>query len=429
MGRIEEMKQMIQDEIQAISKLEERIIFKELIENVFLTLYETNEEMYRSLENRVLDELAYDINRYGIMTGLIEANYVDQSHHLFTAVCEEDLTSHTYTVGEIRKKLAVEGKMRLTTLFLQCDFMEIKKFFEQQKYFSGIIETKKQFGVKVLVEPSKRYLDEIEHLYHLFMKNGIPWSTVNAPYLFKMADAYITELPKELRDDETVVELKADFGKYNPFVQYNMVPIWNIRRLQLKSVGFPVACRDHENYEHVISLQDYGTEHTFLVEDRKGIQKVRQTSNQLVITGKIADSRKWDVYMVRNSSSHKADRFIYPTMGNLRKDGFAERFHQHTAQSVKTKGELERFINGYHLEDYLKYQDCALEDKEKIKHESYSMNFFIRDEIRGKDGKKQMTLYFKPGEKEQWLLRDIMSFICSEVQELYPEYSCGGVLI
>ena len=57
------------------------------------------------------------------------------------------------------------------------------------------------------------------------------------------------------------------------------------------------------------------------------------------------------------------------------------------------------------------------------------MNFFLRDEIRGKGGRQKLTLYFKPVGKERWLLLDLASYITSQVQELYPEYDCGGRLI
>ena len=53
----------------------------------------------------------------------------------------------------------------------------------------------------------------------------------------------------------------------------------------------------------------------------------------------------------------------------------------------------------------------------------------MKDEIREEGGRKLLILYFKPQGKETWLLRDIASFISSEIQELYPEYHCGGVLV
>lgn len=116
-------------------------------------------------------------------------------------------------------------------------------------------------------------------------------------------------------------------------------------------------------------------------------------------------------------------------MENLRRDGFAERFLRKNGQKVRTKGELERFIRGFALESYIGYQDCRLEDGEGEEAETYSMNFFIKDEIREQKGRRKLILFFKEQGKETWLLRDIASFITSEVQELYPEYQCEGRML
>ena len=45
MDRQEQMKQMIREEIHSISSLEQRVILKDLMEGVFLSLFETNERM------------------------------------------------------------------------------------------------------------------------------------------------------------------------------------------------------------------------------------------------------------------------------------------------------------------------------------------------------------------------------------------------
>jgi len=429
MDQIEEMKAMIRDEIQSISNLEERIVFKSLMEGVFLELYETNVKMYRMLEERVMNDLAYDINRYLIRTGLMERTYLDKSHHLMSPICEEDLETASYKIFDVREKLKTEGKFCLATVFLECDALKVGEILKNQEDFTGILRAGKEYPVNIRLERSERYGKEIEHLYHLFMKNGIPWKTINAPYLFKMADICITGLPEEAGDGESVTNFGADFGKYNRFVHYDMIPIWNVRHLKLESVGFPIACSDHENFEHVISIRDYGTEHAYLVEEKAGIRSVRQSGDKLLVTGQVENAKKWDIYMIRSGGDHKIDRYTYPLMENLRKDGFAERFQRKMGQAVKTKGELERFIRGFGLEDFIEYQDCALKENGMEFLETYSMNFFIEDEIRDREGKKQLILYFKPKGKETWLLRDLASFISSEVQEYFPEYECGGKLV
>ena len=50
---VDEMKEIIQKEIQSIDSLKERVAFKELMEGVFLSLYETNLQMYEGLERRI----------------------------------------------------------------------------------------------------------------------------------------------------------------------------------------------------------------------------------------------------------------------------------------------------------------------------------------------------------------------------------------
>lgn len=423
MEHTEEMRERIRREIRSIEDLGERAAFRELMEEVFLALYET---MYQKLEQRVMDDLAYDINRYQIRTGLVERGLYDRSDHSLYPVAEEDLKSPEYRVKDLREEMGREGKAYLVTVFVCCDPLVLEEFYRNQDHFSGRIRAGAEYPVSIRAERSRRYLAEVEHLYHLFIKNGVPWKTVNAPYFYKMADIYLTELPDEVPDGEVVTKFGADFGEYNPYVRYEMVPLWNIRRLKLDSVGFPVACGDYENYEHTISVREYGKEHAYLVEEKSGIRHVRQSGGKLLITGAVANAKKWDVYLIHGGSAGRIDDYTCPVMENFRKDGFAERFERRMGQAVKTKGELRRFILGFGLEDYIEYQDCAVREQADGEIETYPMNFFLQDEVRGTGDRKLLVLYFRPKSRETWLLRDLASFVASEVQTLYPEYQCGG---
>ena len=61
--------------------------------------------------------------------------------------------------------------------------------------------------------------------------------------------------------------------------------------------------------------------------------------------------------------------------------------------------------------------------------ETYEVNDFIVDEIRDSNIKKVLILSFEAQEKNNYLNYDILSFIISEVQFIYPEYECEGRLI
>ena len=105
---VEVMKEMIQKEIQSIDSLKERVAFKELMEGVFLSLYETNLKMYEGLERRVKEDLDYDKNRYYIKTGIIEREFFDASHHLLFPMEERDLDGKLYDMKEILRAVTEE---------------------------------------------------------------------------------------------------------------------------------------------------------------------------------------------------------------------------------------------------------------------------------------------------------------------------------
>jgi len=225
---MEQMKQMIRDEIHSISNLEERIVFKALMEGVFLTLYETNEQMYQDLENRVMNDLSYNVNRYLIKTGLVERSHLDMTHPFMTVMKAEDATSLPRRVSEIRAAIKQEGRCYLSTVFLQCDLLEIQNILQEKETCFGEVFTTAAYPVKVQLEQNSNYLKEIEYLYHLFMKNEISWQTVNAPYLFKLVDVYITAIPADCRDHDEIEKFNIDLGEYIPYIHYDMVPIWNV---------------------------------------------------------------------------------------------------------------------------------------------------------------------------------------------------------
>ena len=426
---MEDIRGMIKREIQSISALEERIAFKDMIEGVFLSLYEKNEEMYKALETRVMDDLTYDINRYRICTGLVEKVYLDMSHHLLTAVCEEDMKPVVHSIKELRETVSRDGKVCLSTVFLEGDAVEIQNLLKKDAVYPGILKTDKEYSVSVRLEPCNRYLKKMETLYHLFLKNGIPWQTINAPYFFKMMDLVVYDIPKEIPNSDTAVGVRIDFGEYAPMVRYDMVPLWNVWHLTLESTGFPIPCGDYENFEYVIAVQEYGDHNVYLIEDQAGIQSVRQNGSRILITGQAGSKRKWNVYMIKGGGERRIDKHTYPIMENIRKDGFTERFQKKHGQKVKTKGELERFIRGFGMEEYIEYQGCRIENENAEPKETYSMNFFIKDEIRDQKGRRSLILFFKAKGKEKWIFRDIASFIVSEVQELYPEYQCEGKIL
>ena len=259
-----DMEEMIKEEISRISGLQERVVFKDIIENLFLSLYETNQEMYRKLESRIMDDLAFDLNRYQITVGIVERAYLDPSHHLLSPIREEDMSVPAYDVLEVRRRIDEEGQSLAGTYFMEYDYLEIQKFLEKGKIGGRIYTDAGDYPAEFRVEKNEAYLREISRLYEVFVSNGVPWQTVNAPYLYKFVNVYLEKLPEEITPAQKILKVEPDLEEFAQRAYDHYIPIWNIRKLTMDSVGFPVPCEDHKSYEHTISIREYGNEHVYL---------------------------------------------------------------------------------------------------------------------------------------------------------------------
>lgn len=426
-----DMEEMIKKEINQIGSLKERVVFKDVVERLFLALYETNQEMYSELESRIMDDLAFDLNRYQVTMGLVEREYWDPSHHLLSLISDADAVIPTYELSEIMLQLREEGGSLVKTYFMEADHLEIQKLLSKEKIEGKIYTDTGEYSAEFVVSRNEIYLQEISHLYEVFISNGVPWQTLNAPYLYKFVDVYLIRMPEEITAAQKILKIVPDLEEFAQLAHDDLIPIWNIRKLKMDSVGFPVPCEDHKSYEHTISIREYGNEHVYLIDDTAHIYSVRQKENRLLIMGEEAEARKWQVYMIRNGSNRRFERFIYPLMTNQRKDEFLERFARRQGERVRTGGELARFIQGYGMEEYVSYEGFEILDRESSMElpETYSMNSFILDEIREDEYQKRLVLRFRKKSTLDFLLRDIVSFLVSEVQLMFGEYMCEGRLL
>ena len=124
------------------------------------------------------------------------------------------------------------------------------------------------------------------------------------------------------------------------------------------------------------------------------------------------------------------EKYKYELMTNEVNMNFANKLAFEKPYTIKTKTELARVINSFKASKKLIFNDVKLQENyEGELNQTYEINDFIIDEIRDENIKKVLILYFKPVNKENYLNNDILSFLVSEVQFLYPEYKCEGRLI
>lgn len=424
-----EMEELINNQTKQISGLQERVLFKDLIEQIFLSLYETNREMYRELENRVMDDLAPEGNRYLICMTVMRRDDVDLSHHLLGPMLPKDIKSGIPDREMISDQLATGSLCPVKSLFMKCDYLSIQKLLSRGEVDGTIRTDKGEYETRLVIRRNENYLQEISHLYQVFVRNGIPWKTINTAYLHKFVEVCLKELPEGLAVKEQILDIVPKLDDYDQWARENYIPLWNIRKLVLSSVGFPVPCEDFRSFEHTISIKNYGDEHVYLVDEEEGLSHIRQSESHLLVMGKEGAARKWKIYMIRSGVNRRFERLAHPMLTNMRKDSFLERFSKKQGIEVRTHAELARYLQGYSLDDYLTFVDCEITDRPSGEAESYSMNSFILDEIRDSTYQKCLRLKFRGKSKENYLLRDMMSFLVSEAQLIYREYQCQGELL
>ena len=100
-------------------------------------------------------------------------------------------------------------------------------------------------------------------------------------------------------------------------------------------------------------------------------------------------------------------------------------------RSIKTKAEMARLIESFPYGEYVHFMGMEIGEELPKGWESsnYNMDGFIQDEIRIGHSKLVLTLFFAPVDRENYLNEDIMSFLVTQVQKLFPEYMCVGSMV
>jgi len=424
------LEKLIKEEINRIHNLEERIIFKDLLNDVFLALYENNQSMYKQLESKVLNELNDFNEKFVITTGLVEKRYFDKSHHLLAPILDSDIEDKYYNIKNILDILKSKGKSKVMHIFLEMDYLEIKTFLENDHMLTGkVITDTGEYEAKFKAELSLDYLETIENLYKTFNKNGIKWNTIPAMYVFKFIDIYMVECDKKIYVSKEFVEVNIDFNELKDKVKFDMIPLWNVHKLNSMGVGFPTPCVDRINYEHTVKLESTDIETSYLVRNVDlHLQNINRHKENLIITCLSENVQEWNLYQIRYGEYKATDNFSYEAFGNKLKENIINKLANQSKVVVKTEAELIRFINDLGIEYYLKYNGYEISDRKRKLNESYSMNPFIDSEIRDMEAKKCFTVRMKTQKGEYFLNRDILSYVVSEVQMILPEYECIGVL-
>ena len=269
----------------------------------------------------------------------------------------------------------------------------------------------------------------MEKLYEVFQKNSFRWKTINNPYANKFFDVIITDCEMFEEGEKEIKEININFEELEEYKMTNIVPLWNVKRISVKSDGFPMPALDRVNFEHEISLKKLGVDNGFLVDEDEGLVKyVKRASDSLTIVSPEEKAGSWNLVIISGQGKEQERKLSFELVSNSRKKSFINKFAQKNSPWIRTKGEIERIVNSFESSEYFELKDIEITDSKSYSGITYDMNYFIVDDIRASKDKEIMNLKFK-AKKDSFIIYDLLSFITSEVQMYFPEYRCEGELV
>lgn len=428
------MDERIYEKLNDIRDLKDRVLLKKIMSSVFEALEEHSKDRLNAIEKRVFNEVPYIKEKYNIYSTIVKRDKLDATDDFLYPILEEDTEEKIYDTSEILEAIEEKKYKNIFKIFLKCDYLKFKEFIKCDFNIKGVIKTdKKKHEAYFKVLENKQYTDKVNKLYKSFINSNIAWTTINNPYIHKFADVVLVRMEDKIENDENIISIEVDFGEYKKYIEYDMVPLWNVEKLRLKSDGYPKPCIDKVNYEHSVTIEKEEKNNGYLVDcEQANINFVTFKEDKIIITSAddIGSSIFWDLWCIIAPKKRQKETYKYELMTNEVKENFSNKLAFQKTYAIKTKTELDRIVNSFKISKKLKFTDFKLqEDYSGEVKETYEVNDFIIDEIREENIKKVLILYFKPINKESYLNNDILSFLVSEIQYLYPEYECEGKLI
>ena len=312
----------IKRRLREIDDLDERRYAKELLLGSLGELAAWTEAKYKALEQRIREDLDNPWKGFQTAMTVIDRADYDPINPFWRPVCGEDL-----------KPPKGSGRM---TVYLMADDAACQRFMEQGTVYAADRETGQQLCYSI-VQP-ERYQMCMERLYTLFIRNHVPWQTVQTGQLERFFD---------LVPDETVPD-KAQpvfqWGDFSSCVQEDIIPLWNMQEKVLQSQEFRHPCIDEVVYEHVYYVGEYGNSTDgCLVDAGENVRSIRYEKNKVILqTGREIPG---DISVCRLYQGDRGNSYgyHYPVLSN------------HNGKEVE-------LVNGFQRREATRYVSRNLED-------------------------------------------------------------------
>jgi hypothetical protein len=318
-------------------------------------------------------------------------------------------------------------------LFLNCGYETVKK------YIGSVVDIKiftaqgGEYIKPVKIVLSEYYRDIIEDLYRLFSFNGVPWVTVNCPFIFRFIDL-VFQGGGSLPAGELITDFKfEDSLELDKYMVRDAVLLWNVHKLESAEMPEAFPSENMGLYEHRINIKDFESAYLFHSGSLKGIYgvKYRTAEKKAAVISEQAETGGVSVFRIAGENYRRDGEpaLIAPgAASNKRKMRHTDRQAEYR-RVIFTRAEIERICGLYaDISDALRLNKVSAGDYMRGKNDRdthVDLNPFIDFSSLDKY-KRRLEFEFTAVDKSDFYIYEKMCFLVSELQLYFNEYECFG---
>lgn len=424
------MKNLITRRLNNIQSLEERKIFRDILNQVFADLVDYQDRQIENLKKNFYDELTRDSSRPVICGTIIKQYEYDVTDDFMFPMIKEDVNGYLPAASELKRSLNEGKPYMLGKTFLKCDYLTLQDLYHSRRSFPCRIYTESGcINVSVKLAKYDTYNKLVEHLYSVFVKNGMEWTTPNLPYIQKFT-AFMLEKQVELEEDTVIEKIEVDLEEYETLREDDVFPVWNLEYTNIQSINFPIPTFDNVLKEHRFDVYDL-PEYCYLPDFKYEYSGyVKRKTEQVSIIIPEADISEWPMYKLHPRALSKNNVYVNEIYSNEPSDNFSNGYLNVKQKSIRTKGEMIRILSSFKCSDEFRIRDCEIIERNcRYKNCTYPVNEGIIDEIRTADIKNRtLVVHLDYKSERNYLSDDLASFLVSELQQYIPDMKCIGVI-
>jgi hypothetical protein len=141
-----------------MKSMKEKDLLRDIMEDIFIPLYDHTEKEYKKIEKRVMDEMPLIANSYVIWNTLMQRESANGGSPYMFPMVEEDLQMPEIEVADINNRLLNEKEIRLDSIFIEADYLICKEIETNREVFDGKLKTESnEYPISIRLRQSSRY--------------------------------------------------------------------------------------------------------------------------------------------------------------------------------------------------------------------------------------------------------------------------------